>query len=137
MLRAIFANCALALCLPVSFYAQTVYTRTARPEATIEVHPTKSAGYLIPRTIFGTFLEPILKSVYGGVWAQLLENPSFEENLWSAENIRAELEREPALAQASRIGLPMPCVPLDATHLGRSIAPIAAATWVIACRSLA
>ena len=36
--------------------------------------------HVIPRTIYGTFLEPIGSSIYGGVWAQVLQNPSFEEN---------------------------------------------------------
>ncbi len=82
-------------------------------EATIEIDASHPAPYRIPRTIFGTFLEPIGKSIYPGLWAQVLENPSFEENLWSADNLRRRIDDEPALARASASGLPHPWEPLD------------------------
>ncbi len=81
----------------------------------IEIDAAK-VRHEIPRTIFGTFLEPIGNSIYGGLWAQLLENPSFEGGLWTAEQIRARLNREPELARASGFGLPMPWEPLDYTQ---------------------
>ncbi len=84
----------------------------AQDAATIEIDASHKAAYVIPRTIYGTFLEPIGNSIYGGLWAQLLENPSFEDNLWSADGIRRKLEREPALARSSRMGLPLPWEPL-------------------------
>src|SRR6266567_3918670 len=37
----------------------------------------------IASTLFGSFLEPIGHSTYGGLWANVVENPSFEEGLWS------------------------------------------------------
>ncbi len=70
-------------------------------DATIEIDAARKASYKIPRTIFGTFLEPIGKSIYPGLWAQILENPSFEENLWSADGLRRRIDEEPALARAS------------------------------------
>ncbi len=85
-------------------------------DATIEIDAGRRAPYRIPRTIFGTFLEPISKSIYPGLWAQLLENPSFEENLWSADNLRRRIDEEPALARASAAGLPHPWEPLDASQ---------------------
>ncbi len=45
-------------------------------EALIEVDAGKIL-HAIPRTIYGTFLEPIGNSTYGGLWAQILVNPSF------------------------------------------------------------
>ena len=83
-------------------------------EAVIEVTADKPAGYAIPRAVFGTFLEPIGNSTYGGLWAQLLENPSFEENLWSVRAIQRKVEEEPALAESSQLGLPLPWQPLRA-----------------------
>ena len=53
-------------------------------DVTLSVDAGRKAAFKIPRTIYGTFLEPIGNSIYGGLWAQLLENPSFEDNLWSA-----------------------------------------------------
>jgi len=84
-------------------------------EATIEIDAAK-VQHAIPRTIYGTFLEPIGHSTYGGLWAQVLENPSFEENLWSAGRIRQMLAERPELADSSAMGLPLPWQALDAAQ---------------------
>ena len=81
--------------------------------ATINIDIARKADYTIPRTIFGTFHEPIGNSNYGGLWAQLLKNPSFEEILWSVRNVERMAENEPALRAASQMGLPLPWQPLD------------------------
>ena len=84
-------------------------------EAVIEIDAAK-VQHAIPRTIYGTFLEPIGHSTYGGLWAQVLENPSFEENLWSAGRIRQMLAERPELADSSAMGLPLPWQALDAAQ---------------------
>jgi alpha-N-arabinofuranosidase len=84
-------------------------------EALIEVDAARTV-HAIPRTIYGTFLEPIGNSIYGGLWAQILVNPSFEENLWSANLIRQMLTERPELAEASNMGLPLPWQPLDSAQ---------------------
>ncbi len=66
----------------------------------------------IPATLFGSFLEPIGHSTYGGLWANVVENPSFEEGLWSAENLEAKWNSDAALRAASSLGLPTPWEPL-------------------------
>jgi alpha-N-arabinofuranosidase len=66
----------------------------------------------IPPTIFGTFIEPVGTSIYGGLWAELLENPSFEPEMWSAPNVKRMLEERPELGRASDLGLPLPWEPL-------------------------
>ena len=88
-------------------------------DATIEVDAARKAAYRIPRTVYGTFLEPIGKSIYPGLWAQIIENPSFEDDLWSADQIRRMVEQEPALVNASRMGLPLPWEPLDTAQGSR------------------
>ena len=50
----------------------------------IKIDATRPASWKVPRSIFGTFLEPIGNSTYGGLWAEILQNPSFEDGLWSA-----------------------------------------------------
>ena len=85
----------------------------------IQIDTSQRAGYTIPRTIFGTFLEPIGNSTYNGLWAELLQNPSLEENLWSASQVAQMITQEPALAQASQLGLPLPWQPLDPTEGNR------------------
>ncbi len=90
------------LCLPL-----------AAQSTRIEIDAGRTADYRIPRTVYGTFLEPILQSVYGGLWAQVVTNPSFEENLWSLAGLQRAAEREPALTRASALGLPVPWEPLD------------------------
>jgi alpha-N-arabinofuranosidase len=79
----------------------------------ITIDVSKPLPFKIPATIFGTFLEPIGNSTYGGLWADALTNPSFEENLWSARRIAEMIKEEPALARASALGLPLPWEPLD------------------------
>jgi alpha-N-arabinofuranosidase len=85
----------------------------------IEIDASKRASYAIPRTIFGSFLEPIGNSTYNGLWAEILQNPSFEENLWNANSIVRMLRDQPALARASELGLPLPWEPLDAKQGNR------------------
>ena len=94
------------------FLALWMALPTLGAEAAIEINAARPAPYKIARTIYGTFLEPIGQSLYPGLWAQVLENPSFEDNLWSAEGIRRRLERQPALGSSSQLGLPLPWEPL-------------------------
>lgn len=105
---------AAALLLALAFGAPA----WAQIDATVQVDASKVL-HAIPHTIYGSFLEPIGHSTYGGLWAQILENPSFEENLWSAGNIRQMVTERPELVQASGAGLPLPWEPLDATQGAR------------------
>jgi alpha-N-arabinofuranosidase len=79
----------------------------------ISVDASRPAGGKIPRSIFGTFLEPIGNSTYGGLWAEILQNPSFEGGLWSAQRIAEMIRDEPLLARSSEMALPLPWEPLD------------------------
>ncbi len=78
---------------------------------------------VIPSTLFGSFLEPIGHSTYGGLWADVVENPSFEEGLWSAGNVYSLLEARPELRRASSLGLPLPWLPLDPAQ-GNRYSPV-------------
>jgi alpha-N-arabinofuranosidase len=102
-------NIFLACTLAASLSAQTA----------IDVDAAKPAAYKIPRTIYGTFLEPIGNSTYNGLWSEILENPSFEEGLWSAAGVRRMTEAEPALIRSSQMGIPLPWEPLDYTQGSR------------------
>jgi len=104
---------AATLLLTAPAWCQTQFLRASRNDALIEIDAARRAPYRIPRTIFGTFLEPIGNAIYGGLWAQVLHNPSFEDVFWSAERLRREVDNEPALLRSSRIGLPLPWEPLD------------------------
>src|SRR5690242_1981203 len=86
--------------------------QSAKP-VTIRINAEKRADFQIPRTIFGSFLEPIGNSTYGGLWAEILQNGSLESGLWSAANVARMLREEPALASVSRLALPLPWEPLD------------------------
>lgn len=70
-------------------------------------------GPEIPKTIFGTFLEPIGNSTYNGLWSELLRNPSFEAGLWSPQAQNRMMHEEPELTRASSLALPLPWEPLD------------------------
>src|ERR1700728_1743481 len=77
----------------------------------------------IASTLFGSFLEPIGHSTYGGLWANVVENPSFEEGLWSAENLETQWNFHPELRAASSLGLPTPWEPLYPAQ-GSRYAPV-------------
>ena len=93
----------LAISLSV-FWCACAY---GQPEAVIRVDASQ-IRHPIPRTIYGTFLEPIGHSTYGGLWAQILDNPSFEEQLWSPRGVGQLIAERPELAESSTIGLPLP-----------------------------
>lgn len=82
-------------------------------DVVVEVNAARVANYKVPRTIYGTFLEPIGNSTYGGLWAQILENPSLEENLWNGERMRRKFEENPAFFRSTALALPLPWEPLD------------------------
>ena len=99
--------CCLWLGLPVMHCLAQGINASVEVDARKVVHP-------IPRTVFGGFMEPIRSAIYGGgIWAQMIENPSFEENLWSANAITHMAGGKPELARASRVGLPLPWESLD------------------------
>ena len=121
-MRRILVSAGRFFCVGVSLVLAAGAQGPARDtalEATITIDASKPASYKIPRTIFGTFLEPIGNSIYGGLWAELLQNPSFEDNLWNASAIQKMLSDEPPLARASDLGLPLPWEPLDAKQGNR------------------
>jgi len=106
-----FGLFAVAASLPLS--AQITESGTIS-DAPIEVQITRPATpRTIPTSVFGSFLEPIGKSTYGGLWADALENPSFEGGLWSAGNVANMLRTRPELQRASQLGIPLPWEPLD------------------------
>lgn len=81
-------------------------------ETIVQVDVRKTANYSIPRSIFGTFLEPIGNSTYNGLWAELLRNPSFEESLWDVKHVAEMVKDDPDLTRASEMALPLPWEPL-------------------------
>ena len=121
-MRRILVSGVFLSCAGVSLVLAAGSQRPARDrtlEATVTIDASRPASYKIPRTIFGTFLEPIGNAIYGGLWAELLQNPSFEDNLWNAGAIQKMLSDEPQLARASELGLPLPWEPLDAKQGNR------------------
>jgi alpha-N-arabinofuranosidase len=105
--------------MALSGRAQITVVKPIPARATVTVNASKSAGAPIPRTIFGSFLEPIGNSTYNGLWAELLVNPSLEENLWSAKNLQALVHERPELVESSALGLPLPWEPLNAKQGNR------------------
>jgi alpha-N-arabinofuranosidase len=87
------------------------YVNSSDAEAVIDVFPAERAAYRIPRTIYGTFLEHIGRSVFGGVSAQLLDNPSLEPYPASPEYINQQFSSA-AFRQSTRFNLPLPWLPL-------------------------
>lgn len=101
-------------------------TESPRPSAGEPIHvrisrPTQPQ--VISPDLFSSFLEPIGHATYGGLWAQILVNPSFEEGLWSAEKLIELLNTHPGLREASALSLPTPWQPLDPAQ-GARYAPV-------------
>jgi hypothetical protein len=82
------------------------YVNSTDTEAVITVLPAERATYRIPRTIYGTFLEHIGASVFGGVSAQLLDNPSLETYPATPEIINQRFSAA-AFRQSTRLNLPL------------------------------
>src|SRR4051812_8262421 len=106
-----------ARCKPVACLVATSITFACSASA-MGAPPAESAAiqidarkvvHAVPRTVFGGFLEPIRSAIYtGGIWAQLIENPSFEGDLWGVSTVTHMLQAMPQLADASKVGLPLP-----------------------------
>ena len=71
MKRAI--QCGLVLICALSLRAQITVTQQIPQAVVVDVNAADPVGDPIPRTIFGTFLEPIGNSTYNGLWAEILE----------------------------------------------------------------
>ena len=112
-------QCALGLFFAATVYGQVTIEESIPSTATLEVNAAEAGSQQIPRTIFGTFLEPIGDSTYNGLWAELLQNPSLEAGLWSPARIAEMLHDNPELRQASNLALPLPWEPLDASQGNR------------------
>jgi alpha-L-arabinofuranosidase len=98
----------LALVLCTCAFAQS----QPAAETIVQIDVSKTANYSIPRSIFGTFLEPIGNSTYNGLWAELLRNPSFEDSLWDVKHVAEMVKDDPELSRASEMALPVPWEPL-------------------------
>ena len=88
---------------------QPIIVRISRPTVRQQISPN----------LFSSFLEPIGHSIYGGIWADVVVNPSFEEGLWSDENLQKQWNARPELREASSLGLPTPWEPLHPDEGGR------------------
>ena len=99
-------------CLVGVLLSGVALAQTPRTETLIQIDAAKPVGKAIPRTIFGSFLEPIGNSTYNGLWAELLQNPSFEENLWDVKHVAEMVKNDPELSRASEMALPLPWEPL-------------------------
>lgn len=95
----------------VAAQAVSTYVRSQSGEARIEIYAARRARFRVPRTDFGTFLENIGKSMFGGVSAELLDNPSLERYPASLAVLRQRFS-DPDFAKSSAMGLPLPWLPL-------------------------
>jgi len=106
------ANCRVAYVLGLALSVAAFAQIQPAAETIIHVNARKTAGYTVPRSIFGTFLEPIGNSTYGGLWAELLQNPSFEDNLWDVKHVADMVKDNSELSRSSEMALPLPWEPL-------------------------
>ena len=88
-------------------------------EAVIHVNAGKRSPHRISPNIYGTFLEPIGNSINNGLWAQILENPSFEEGIWAAAETKRQVDSNPAFLRPAHISLPLPWEALNSRQGAR------------------
>ncbi|HMD87104.1 MAG TPA: alpha-L-arabinofuranosidase C-terminal domain-containing protein [Terriglobia bacterium] len=91
--------------------SSSTYVSSSKGEARISVFAAERASFTIPRTVYGTFLEDIGHSVFGGVSAELLDNPSLEAYDASLATLKERFSL-PAFEQSTEMGLPLPWLPL-------------------------
>jgi alpha-N-arabinofuranosidase len=105
---------------PVAFFlftgglaAQSLssYVRTDKPEAVIEIRAGQQSSFRIPRTVYGIYTENVGNEIYGGVAAQLLENPSLEDYHASLQVMSTRFS-DRAFVESLNVGLPLPWQPL-------------------------
>jgi alpha-N-arabinofuranosidase len=106
-------QCVCILSSAAGLFGQVMVKEPIPKVARIEVNAAEVNNEQISQTIFGTFLEPIGNSTYNGLWAEILENPSFESGLWTPAKIDDMLRERPELREASDLGLPLPWEPLN------------------------
>ena len=107
-----FAICRYAWMVGLSLSAAAFAQPQPAAETVIQIDTGKTANFAIPRSIFGTFLEPIGNSTYNGLWAELLQNPSFEDSLWDVKHVAEMAKDNPELNRSSEMALPLPWEPL-------------------------
>ena len=96
---------------PTSAQPISTYVSTQAPEARLEIDAGQRASFRIPRTLYGTFLEDIGHSIFGGVSAELLDNPSLE-TYHAALGVLRDRFPSKDFDRSTRIGLPLPWLPL-------------------------
>src|ERR1017187_5792698 len=87
------------------------YIRTDKPEAVIEIRAGQQSSFRIPRTVYGIYMENLGNTVFGGVSAQLLENPSLEDYHAPLQVLNTRFS-DPAFVNSLDVGLPLPWLPL-------------------------
>jgi alpha-N-arabinofuranosidase len=87
------------------------YVRTDKPEAVIDIRAGQQSSFRIPRTVYGIYTENVGNEIYGGLAAQLLENPSLEDYHASAQVMSTRFA-DRAFAESLNEGLPLPWQPL-------------------------
>ncbi len=110
----VFSTASLLALLTSSSAACQITSSAGSQDAIIHLRVSvPQTPQAIPATLFGSFLEPIGHSTYGGLWADVVENPSFENGLWSLPRQEEMLQKRPELRRASDLGLPIPWEPLN------------------------
>jgi alpha-N-arabinofuranosidase len=109
--EAVLGICSVALGPLAWCQSPSTYVRSQAGEARIDVFAGRHASYTIPRTVYGTFLEDIGHSVFGGVSAEIIDNPSFEAYDASLETLKERFSA-PEFEASTKIGLPLPWLAL-------------------------
>jgi len=64
------------LVVAVSLAAGATFVSAAEPKASVTIDATK-VGAPIAKPVYGQFIEHLGRSIYGGLWAEMLEDRKF------------------------------------------------------------
>ena len=87
------------------------YVRTDKPEAVINIRAGEQSAFRIPRTLFGIYTENVATEIYGGLLAELLENPSLEDYQATLQEMNTRF-KDPGFSNPLNVGVPLPWQPL-------------------------
>ncbi|NOY07759.1 MAG: hypothetical protein GXP33_02825 [Spirochaetes bacterium] len=109
--------------------AENLFTfeRSAGSTAKVDIYAENKASKPVSRYLYGKFTEHITTNIYGGMWAQILNNPGFEGWKyflgWDRGNVGRRYEQYMELIKKNTAGKGSSGQDTDSLWLSRDIAP--------------
>ncbi len=103
------------------------FERSTGSNAKVDIYAGKRAEKPVSRYLYGKFAEHLGRNIYGGMWAQILNNPGFEGWKyflgWDRKNIEYRYGQYVKLIKKNSAGKESPGQDVESLWLSRYIAP--------------